>query len=122
MPPIPLHIRQTIIVQADHRCEYCQTSHRLIGMPPIIDHIIPLALGGTDDRSNLAAACYRCNEFKGIKASAKDPATGQWVALFHPRQQLWRDHFQWGNAGTHILGLTPTGRATVLALRFSRVG
>lgn len=29
------------------------------------------------------------------------------------------DHFAWANGGTHIVGLTPTGRATVLALRLN---
>ena len=29
------------------------------------DHIIPRSLGGTDDRSNLQALCYRCNAMKG---------------------------------------------------------
>lgn len=117
--PISDKIRQQIISQAGYRCAYCQTSHRLVGMPPVIDHIIPLALGGSDHISNLAAACYRCNEFKGAKTQATDPATGQMVNLFHPRQQLWADHFAWANGGIHIIGLTPAGRATVIALRLN---
>jgi hypothetical protein len=47
---------------------------------------------------------------------------------WHDRQgpgsyRLERDdsphYFAWANGGTHIVGLTPTGRATVLALRFN---
>ena len=117
--PVSDKVRQQIISQAGYRCEYCQTSHRLVGMPPVIDHIIPLALGGSDHIANLAAACYRCNEFKGAKTQAPDPATGQMVNLFHPRQQLWADHFTWANGGIHIIGLTPVGRATVIALRLN---
>lgn len=39
---------------------------------------------------------------------------GSRVALFNPRVMLWEDHFRW--EGYSVLGLTPTGRATVLAL------
>jgi len=35
------------------------------------------------------------------------------------RQQGWLDHFQWANGGTHIIGITAIGRATVLALRLN---
>ena len=65
MSSIPKAIRQQVISEAEHRCEYCLTSSRLIGMPLVIDHILPKSLGGSDERENLAASCYRCNEFKG---------------------------------------------------------
>lgn len=117
--PLSDKVRQRIFLRASYRCEYCQTSHRLIGMPPVIDHILPSVSGGSDHLSNLAAACYRCNEFKGAKTQAIDPATGQMVNLFHPRQQLWQEHFPWANGGIHIIGLTPVGRATVIALRLN---
>lgn len=117
--PLSDKVRQRIFLRASYRCEYCQTSHRLIGMPPVIDHILPSVSGGSDHLSNLAAACYRCNEFKGAKTQAIDPATGQMVNLFHPRQQLWQEHFSWANGGIHIIGLTPVGRATVIALRLN---
>ena len=84
-----------------------------------MEHILPRSLGGTDDRENLAASCYRCNEFKGVKTHAVDPETGQLVALFNPRTQIWTEHFTWVNGGTHIAGNTPIGRATVMALRLN---
>ena len=112
-------LRQQVIAQADYRCEYCKTSSRLTGAPPIMEHILPRSLGGTDDRENLAASCYRCNEFKGAKTHAVDPETGQFVALFNPRTQIWTAHFLWVNGGTHIAGITLTGRATVMALRLN---
>ncbi|WNZ44583.1 HNH endonuclease signature motif containing protein [Leptolyngbya boryana CZ1] len=59
-------LRRQIIEEAGHRCEYCKTSSRLIGMPLIMEHVFPKSLGGQDDRSNLAASCYRCNEFIAI--------------------------------------------------------
>ena len=84
-----------------------------------MEHILPKSLAGTDDRDNLAASCYRCNEFKGAKTHARDPQTGQLVSLFHPRNQSWLDQFTWSNGGTHIIGVKPTGRATVIALRLN---
>lgn len=30
-----------------------------------IDHIKPLAMGGTNDVSNLACTCFGCNQLKG---------------------------------------------------------
>ncbi|MCY6492037.1 HNH endonuclease [Leptolyngbya sp. GGD] len=112
-------LRRQIIEEAGHRCEYCKTSSRLIGMPLIMEHVFPKSLGGQDDRSNLAASCYRCNEFKGARTDARDPETGQLVPLFNLRMQTWSDHFTWGNGGTHLLGITSTGRATVISLRLN---
>jgi len=40
-------------------------------------------------------------------------------AIFNSRFQIWKDHFAWANGGTHIIGLTRTGRATVIALRMN---
>jgi HNH endonuclease len=110
---------QQVINEAGYRCEYCRTSSRLTGMPLVMDHILPSSLGGNDERENLAACCYRCNEFKGAKITANDPVTNESVSLFNPRQQGWLDHFQWANGGTHIIGITAIGRGTVLALRLN---
>lgn len=119
MTSLPDTLRQQVFAEADHCCEYCRTSRRLIGMPLVVDHVIPKSAGGSDERDNLAAACYRCNEFKWAKTHAPDPAGGELVPLFNPRSQRWTEHFAWANGGTHIVGLTPTGRATVIALRLN---
>ncbi|TVP57717.1 MAG: HNH endonuclease [Nodularia sp. (in: Bacteria)] len=119
MSSIPKSIRQQVINEAGYRCEYCRTSSRLIGMPLVMDHILPSSLGGSSERENLCASCYRCNEFKGAKTKANDPVTNESVSLFNPRQQRWLEHFQWANGGTHIIGITAYGRATVLVLRLN---
>lgn len=119
MATLPDSLRQQVFARAGHRCEYCLTSRRVIGMPLVVDHIVPRALGGTDELDNLCAACYRCNEHKGVKTHDLDPMTGEFVPLFHPRWHIWQEHLAWANGGTHIVGLTPTGRATVLALRLN---
>ncbi|MBD2384438.1 HNH endonuclease [Cylindrospermum sp. FACHB-282] len=119
MSSISKSLRQQVINEAGYRCEYCRTSSRLIGMPLVMDHILPSSLGGSDERENLSACCYRCNEFKGAKITANDPVTNESVSLFNPRLQSWLAHFQWANGGTHIIGITAIGRGTVLALRLN---
>lgn len=44
-----------------------------------------------------------------------DPNTGDEAPLFNPRTDRWAEHFTW-NEDWRIVGLTPTGRATVAAL------
>ncbi len=44
------------------------------------------------------------------------------MSLYHPRKDRWREHFSWNGDFTRIIGLTPTGRATVDALRMNREG
>ena len=41
------------------------------------------------------------------------------MPLFHPRQHSWDEHFVWNVEGTEVIGLTPTGRATVVALNMN---
>jgi hypothetical protein len=52
----------------------------------------------------------------------RDPVGGKDAPLFHPRQQHWGDHFQWSQDYLTVVGLTPTGRATVEALQLNRPG
>jgi hypothetical protein len=61
-----------------------------------------------------------CNSYKNDAQVALDPETNQLVHLFNPRTQVWSEHFQWNSIGTHLLGLTPTGRATVERLKINR--
>ncbi|WP_437497284.1 HNH endonuclease [Sorangium sp. So ce1099] len=69
---------------------------------------------------NLWLACSLCNDHKGNRIAALDPHTGEMVRLFDPRRQRWLDHFSWSSEGAHIIGKTPTGRATVSAVRLNR--
>jgi hypothetical protein len=85
-----------------------------------IDHLIPLSLGGLTVAENLWLACSLCNDHKGDRIAALDPLTGEIVRLFNPRYQVWREHFAWTAEGDRIVGLTPTGRATVVALNLNR--
>ncbi|MEM9163333.1 MAG: HNH endonuclease signature motif containing protein, partial [Cyanobacteria bacterium P01_F01_bin.4] len=119
MPSISKALRQQVFIRAKNCCEYCKTQQLLIGMPLIIDHVIPISADGKNEFENLAAACYRCNEFKGPRVSAIDPLSSKAVPLFNPRSQGWSEHFAWAEEGVYITGKTATGRATVAALRLN---
>ena len=85
----------------------------------VLEHIIPLAAGGSSDGANLCLACYRCNEFKGARTAAHDPVSGEVIPLFNPNTQVWRDHFAWSGDGLRVIGRTACCRATVEALRLN---
>ena len=99
--------------RAGERCEYCY-----FPLPPLhIEHVLARKHGGPTVEANLALACVRCNLHKGPNLAGIDPADGRIVRLFHPRQDTWRDHFRWD--GARLVGLTPTGRATVVVLEIN---
>lgn len=67
-----------------------------------IDHIQPLAKGGSDSEDNLCLACELCNQYKWVQTDGVDPETQQTVVLFNPRQQLWTEHFTWSKNSIEI--------------------
>jgi hypothetical protein len=108
--------RQRVRERAGNRCEYCLSHQDYVLGRLQIDHIQPVAKGGSDDDDNLCLACELCNQYKWAKTHGRDPDTEQEVALFHPRRQRWSEHFAWRAEGAEIIGLTACGRATVSAL------
>lgn len=116
---VPASLRRQVSQDARHRRGYCLTPEVILGRPMVIDHIVPRARGGATARENLWLACRRCNEFKGSRTYAVDPVTDAELPLFNPRRQSWPVHFTWSEDGTKIVGLTATGRATVVALRLN---
>ena len=67
---------------------------------------------------NLALACTICNKYKGSDVASIDPLSGDIIRLYHPRQDCWRDHFQWESG--KILPVTTIGRVTVRLLQINR--
>lgn len=116
---IPAEIRRRVAEEARYRCGYCLTSQTIVAIPMHIEHIIPLAVGGSTVIENLWLACPLCNGYKGSQTHAVDPETNERVALFNPRNQNWYEHFTWSNDGTEIIGRTMVGKATVVALRLN---
>ncbi len=116
---VPAAIRRVVVARDEYRCAYCQTSEDNCGLAMHLDHIVPEVAGGGNEIENLCLVCFNCNVSKGAQQNAVDPETGENAALFHPVQQRWADHFGWSRDGTHIIGRTPVGRATVSALKMN---
>lgn len=110
-------LRRQARQRAAERCEYCHLSQLALSARFHVEHIVAKQHRGADELSNLALACPFCNRFKGPNLSAIDPQTNQVVPIFHPRHDRWEDHFE--TSGITIVGLTPTGRATVLLLEMN---
>ncbi len=116
---IPASLRRRIRARAQYRCGYCLRAEELAGERMTLEHLRPESKGGKTEEQNLWLACRRCNEYKGVQTHALDPLTGKRVRLFNPHAQAWSEHFAWDESGTEIQGLTPTGRATIAALRLN---
>lgn len=111
---------RVFIRERDHyRCAYCLTAEENCGLKMHIDHIIPEVAGGQSTAENVCLVCFSCNVHKGAKQTARDPLTQQDVPLFHPVEQTWHDHFTWDESHTRIIGLTPSGRATIIVLQMN---
>jgi HNH endonuclease len=103
-------------------CEYCQMPENFNTDSFEMEHIIPLAHDGTNDLGNIAFSCSGCNGRKGTKMTAIDPITLAEVPLYHPRNDNWGEHFQWNDNFLRLIGISPTGRATIEALELNRTG
>ena len=117
---VTTRLRQLVGERAKDCCEYCLSQAMFSPQAFSVEHIYPRSAGGATHLDNLALSCAGCNGHKYNKTAAIDPVTNDSVPLFHPRQQIWSDHFTWNDEYTLIIGLTPTGRATVEALRLNR--
>lgn len=111
--------RRAVARRARGRCEYCRARQDVCAYTFHVEHIVPRSKGGADDSSNLALSCWPCNSAKGSYLTGVDSETGREEFLFHPRQQRWEEHFNLSADLLQVLGLTPTGRATVARLRMN---
>lgn len=59
--------RFEIMRRDDYTCRYCRSKENAL----TIDHVVPVALGGTDHPDNLVAACAACNSGKGSTGPAE---------------------------------------------------
>lgn len=63
--PISKKLRFEIFKRDSFKCQYCGKSAPDVVLE--IDHIIPVAHGGTNDIENLVTACRECNSGKGAR-------------------------------------------------------
>lgn len=55
-------LRYEILRRDNHTCRYCGAAAPDVHLT--VDHVLPVALGGSDDATNLVAACRDCNAGK----------------------------------------------------------
>ena len=60
--PISNSKRKIVFERNAYRCVYCGGYKSLV-----IDHILPVSLGGTNDLDNLQTLCHSCNSAKSNK-------------------------------------------------------
>ncbi|WP_395089211.1 HNH endonuclease [Armatimonas sp.] len=113
-------LRREVVTRANHLCEYCRCHASFCPYPFSVEHIHPESLGGQTVLANLAYSCQGCNNAKYNFIEAVDPLTDQLVLLYNPRTDLWPTHFLWSEDGLELIGITPTGRATIERLRLNR--
>lgn len=77
-------LRFEILRRDNHKCKYCGRSAPEVTLS--VDHVIPVALGGSDKPSNLVTACRDCNSGKTSSTPDQqivedvDEAALQWSA------------------------------------------
>lgn len=58
---VPQWTRRQVIREAGYTCQYCGKCEADM----TVDHIVPVADGGTNDKANLVCCCLDCNKKKG---------------------------------------------------------
>jgi 5-methylcytosine-specific restriction enzyme A len=66
---IPPEVRQYVFQRDKYQCQSCGRTS--VESNLTIDHIIPLALGGQNDISNLHTLCLTCNQKKSDKTDPR---------------------------------------------------
>ncbi|WP_198806467.1 HNH endonuclease [Leptolyngbya sp. BL0902] len=117
---IPSVLQRQLRERFANCCAYCHTAESLTVTTFELEHIVPRSAGGVTAFENLCLSCPSCNRHKASRQTAVDPETQAATPLFHPQQQRWSDHFVWNADATEVVGLTPTGRATIAALQMNR--
>jgi hypothetical protein len=116
---IPASLARQVRRRARNICEYCKLPQVSQEAAFHVDHIRPRVRRGATTLANLALACVTCSLWKGARERARDIQTERVAKLFHPRRDVWSNHFRW-TRGWRLVGLTPTGRATIAALGMIR--
>lgn len=107
-------LRDQVWERAGSICEYCLMPQEFTDVNHEVDHIIAEKHRGLTTLDNLGLACFPCNNHKGPNIAGVDPQTHLITRLYHPRLELWTDHFSW--RGPVLIGLTAIGRTTIEVL------
>jgi hypothetical protein len=107
-------VRKSVAIRADFRCEYCLIHEEDSYISFQIDHIISIKHGGGDNLENLAYSCAPCNRAKGTDIGTVLLPGKEFVRLFNPREDRWKDHLKL--LGAEIIALSAIGKATIKVL------
>ena len=107
-----------IAERAAHRCEYCRAPEVIFNFRFEVEHIDPRS-SDADNETNLALSCRSCNVHKSDRTTEVDLETGEVSTLFHPRTDIWEEHFNFDPVTGNIVGTTARGRVTVTCLRMN---
>ena len=59
---IPASVRKYVLQRDNYQCQSCGVNKQQASLN--VDHIVPLATGGSNDISNLQVLCSKCNQRK----------------------------------------------------------
>jgi hypothetical protein len=115
--------RPLVIARAGGACEYCRLLQDACGVNFHVDHVHPIGQGGATTLANLALSCPGCNLSKAGRCVGVD-SDGAERPLFNPRTYDpwmlgWHLHFSLERETGRIVAQSPTGHATVEALRMN---
>ncbi|WP_331743213.1 HNH endonuclease (plasmid) [Streptomyces sp. NBC_00868] len=68
--PVSKRLRYEILRRDNHTCRYCGAAAPAV--PLRTDHVVPVALGGTDTADNLVTSCEPCNSGKSSSTVGAD--------------------------------------------------
>lgn len=92
-------LRFSVLRRDGFTCQYCGRKAPAVVLH--IDHVIPVAAGGSNDAANLVACCEDCNLGKGIRSVAlvqraklSSDVRLEQAAEFHARRavEFWREY------------------------------
>jgi hypothetical protein len=84
MGAISQRLRFEILRRDGFACQYCGATAPAATL--VVDHVVPVALGGTDAANNLISACEPCNIGKASTLPSEDE-----VAKAQERDGRWRE-------------------------------
>lgn len=113
---ISAELRRRVVSRAGNCCEYCLIHEDDTFFGCHVDHIISEKHGGLTTADNLALACSVCNLRKGSDIASLTPG-GVLTRLYHPRTDIWAQHF--ALLGAIIEPLTSIGEVTIFLLQLN---
>jgi hypothetical protein len=81
--PVSHALRWATLCRYNFSCRYCGLPAGVVVLQ--IEHVIPVAHGGTSDPWNLVPACAECNRGKGVTMPPADLLRAVWAEyMAHP--------------------------------------